>query len=408
MWGGCFGTLLIVACVAIGAMIAWNISESRSATNWPHVSGTLVHADVAEVTRGFTTEYECKVEYRYRVKGTSYRGTRLQIGNHSYATRDAAEEVLKPLAPGQPVTVYYQSTDPAISVLRPGTELAQYDVFRFLALLTLVGVGLLGTAIVNLFYRGPPAQVTIEARDSDRPDPFGDPMMSSESAWRLKCDGCGKVLSVPTSLAGRKVKCPKCAQVFSVPDAKPSDLDPPRPPAPNRGPSRSTASDPGNVSLSREKLEVLYPNFFAFSGLLMRLWKSLSGSAPFSASTIEKHLQFGDSRAAVVISVSPLLVAAYSDERDCVVMLKFPEDLVATYRLKPGSKLITVNTYMKGPKRPVADLIEGPLSRGNWHNVIPMIADFLSDDRRLPAKRCTTRAPFIPHLGPAHAGSDNI
>jgi hypothetical protein len=25
-------------------------------------------------------------------------------------------------------------------------------------------------------------------------------------------------------------------------------------------------------------------------------------------------------------------------------------------------------------------LIEGPLSRGNWHNVIPMIADFLSDD----------------------------
>ena len=99
-----------------------------------------------------------------------------------------------------------------------------------------------------------------------------------------------------------------------------------------------------------------------------------------SPSAIDKHLQFGDSRAAVVVSVSPLLVAAYSDERDCVVMLKFPEELVATYRLKPGSRLITVNTYMQGPKRPVADLIEGPLSRGNWHNVIPMIADFLSDD----------------------------
>ena len=207
---------------------------------------------------------------------------------------------------------------------------------------------------------------------------------ANEPAWRLNCDGCGKVLSGPISLAGRQVKCPKCAHAFRVPDAKPTatpaDLAPPTAPIPNRGAARSTASDPGNVSLSRAKLEVLYPNFFTPSGLLMRLWKSLAGSAPFSPSGIDKHLQFGDSRAAVVVSVSPLLVAAYSDERDCVVMLEFSEELVATYRLKPGSRLITVNTYMQGPKRPVADLIEGPLSRGNWHNVIPMIADFLSDD----------------------------
>ena len=209
-------------------------------------------------------------------------------------------------------------------------------------------------------------------------------MSANEPAWRLKCDGCGKVLSGPISLAGRQVKCPNCAQVFRVPDAKPtatpSDLDPPKAPIPNRSAGRGTASDPGNVRLSREKLEVLYPNFFTSSGLLMRVWKSLAGSAPFSPSAIDKHLRYGDSRAAVVVSVSPLLVAAYSDERDCVVMLRFSEELVATYRLKPGSRLMTVNTYMQGPKRPVADLIEGPLSRGNWHNVIPMIADFLSDD----------------------------
>ena len=207
---------------------------------------------------------------------------------------------------------------------------------------------------------------------------------TNEPAWRLECGGCGKVLSVPISLAGRQVKCPKCALAFRVPDAKPpatpSDLDPPTAPRSNRGTARSTASDPGNVSLSRAKLEVLYPNFFTPSGLLMRLWKSLAGSAPFSPSAIDDHLRSGDSRAAVCVSVSPLLVAAYSDERDCVVMLEFPEKLVATYRLKPGSRLITVNRYMNGPKRPVADLIEGPLSRGNWHNVIPMIADFLSDD----------------------------
>jgi phage FluMu protein Com len=270
-------------------------------------------------------------------------------------------------------------------------------VLPFLAVVTLIGVGPAGNGdCERLLLRRPleyarvPVDTSddtlVEPIDSNHPDAFGDPTMSAnEPAWRLKCDGCGKVLSVPVSLAGRQVKCPKCAHAFRVPDAKPtatpSDLDPPTAPIPNRNAGRGTASDPGNVSLSREKLEVLYPNFFTSSGLLMRLWKSLAGSAPFSPSAIDKHLRFGDSRAAVVVSVSPLLVAAYSDERDCVVMLKFSEELVATYHLKPGSRLMTVNTYMQGPKRPVADLIEGPLSRGNWHNVIPMIADFLSDDR---------------------------
>lgn len=88
------------------------------------------------------------------------------------------------------------------------------------------------------------------------------------------------------------------------PAATQSDLAPPKAPSPNRNAGRGTASDPGNVSLSREKLEVLYPNFFTSSGLLMRVWKSLAGSAPFSPSAIDKHLQFGDSRAAVVVSVS--------------------------------------------------------------------------------------------------------
>ena len=100
-------------------------------------------------------------------------------------------------------------------------------------------------------------------------------MSGTEPAWWLKCDGCGKVLSVPIRLAGRQVKCPKCEQAFRVPDAKPTatppDLDLPTALIPNRSAGRGTASDPGNVSLSREKLEVLYPNFFTSSGLLMRV-----------------------------------------------------------------------------------------------------------------------------------------
>ena len=38
-------------------------------------------------------------------------------------------------------------------------------------------------------------------------------------------------------------------------------------------------------------------------------------------------------RAAVVIAVKPLLIAAYTDELDCIAMLHFPEELAAEYAL---------------------------------------------------------------------------
>ena len=51
--------------------------------------------------------------------------------------------------------------------------------------------------------------------------------------------------------------------------------------------------------------------------------------------SIAEHLIFGDSRAAVVISIYPkLIVAAYSDELDCVAMLLFPrEPFITKYNL---------------------------------------------------------------------------
>ena len=174
LWGGCFGTLLIVPCLVSGAMIVWNVREGRLASSWPQAPGTLVQAHAAEAKRGLKTEFECKIQYRYEVNGIRYQGTRLQIAKYSYATRQAAERVLKPLAPGQAVTVYYQPTDPSFSVLRPGADLAQCALLPVLALPTLIGVGLLGTAIVNAFYRRPlgNAQVPIETSDDTLVEPI--------------------------------------------------------------------------------------------------------------------------------------------------------------------------------------------------------------------------------------------
>ena len=80
-----------------------------------------------------------------------------------------------------------------------------------------------------------------------------------------------------------------------------------------------------------------------------------------------------------MLSNDPLLVAAYTDELDCVAILQFPGELVAEYRLQPGTKLLTVNMYRRKPEID-ADLIPGPNAGSAWSGFNPLIADFVSDD----------------------------
>ena len=89
---------------------------------------------------------------------------------------------------------------------------------------------------------------------------------------------------------------------------------------------------------------------------------------------------YGDSRAAVVITTSPLLVAVYTDEIDCVVLLRFSERFVSEYSLEPGSRLVTVNLYEDSEGSYQTDLNPGPNSTERYGNFVPLIADFLTDD----------------------------
>jgi hypothetical protein len=125
----------------------------------------------------------------------------------------------------------------------------------------------------------------------------------------------------------------------------------------------AAASDPGGVSLSLKKYRGLVPEL---SGALSWLWRLLGSEEQFIG-RIQEHLQMGDSRAACVVSLDPLLVAAYTDELDCVAVLSFPDRLIEEHDLKLGKKLLAVNTYFDGPK-PARDLTPGPNDQGNWAN----------------------------------------
>ncbi len=144
--------------------------------------------------------------------------------------------------------------------------------------------------------------------------------------------------------------------------------------------SDSFASDPGEITLSAAKLRRFHPTAFGLPGLLKSVVRSFQFRNIVHIRTeLREHLKYGDSRAAVVVSLSPLVVAAYTDELDCVAMLRFPDELVNEYQLVRHSRLLTVNAYNYLEPRQ-ADLSEGPASYGRYGFFHPLIAEFLSED----------------------------
>lgn len=144
----------------------------------------------------------------------------------------------------------------------------------------------------------------------------------------------------------------------------------------------STATNPGGLEISNRKLRQLEPSMFGWRRILRRIVGAMlivDVLDLIDRRVIKEHLAWGDARAAVVVSTSPLLVAAYSDVLDCVVMLRFPLEFAARYDLKIGSQLVTVNTYYSQMVNH-QDLTFGPNQFGDWSGFFPLIAEFISDD----------------------------
>ena len=102
----------------------------------------------------------------------------------------------------------------------------------------------------------------------------------------------------------------------------------------------------------------------------------------FQKAKLEEYIKFGDTQPAIVVSISPLIVAAYSDEMDAVVALKFPKQFVREYNLELFSKLISVNVYSYGFT--ISEDIEiGPGYYRRYVNFTPTIVDFLSEIQKI-------------------------
>lgn len=136
------------------------------------------------------------------------------------------------------------------------------------------------------------------------------------------------------------------------------------------------ASNPGQIIVSDARLRRFCPELYGL--------RSQAAEKRLREMIIE-HMDLGDSRAAVVVGIDPLLVAAYSDELDCVAMLWFPPD-ASDEPLEIGSRLLTVNTYERGNSYS-PDLDPGPRRVNRYVGFYPIIADFICADERRVRER---------------------
>lgn len=144
----------------------------------------------------------------------------------------------------------------------------------------------------------------------------------------------------------------------------------------------STASNPGGLALSESKLRVLEPSMFGWRRVVRKVFGLLlivDVLDLIDRKVLSDHLANGDARAAAVVSTTPLLIAAYSDDLECVAMLRFPAKFVDQYSLRVGSQLVTINSYYAQFTNH-ADLTFGPGHVDDWSGFFPLIAEFLSDD----------------------------
>ncbi|WP_332877149.1 hypothetical protein [Massilia sp. S19_KUP03_FR1] len=128
------------------------------------------------------------------------------------------------------------------------------------------------------------------------------------------------------------------------------------------------------LTLSDERLHRLQPKLFDTAR-----WASQADRDSW-LEAIRDTLTRGTSHAAVVVDAAESVVACYTDELDCVVLLQFDAGFGLVHGWQKGTRLLSLNSYVARDQGVAPDLVPGPGDTGRWGNVWPLIADLLTDD----------------------------
>jgi hypothetical protein len=146
----------------------------------------------------------------------------------------------------------------------------------------------------------------------------------------------------------------------------------------------SFASDSIGIDIDLKKLKFLIPEIFSPIQEIKYKFKKWGFSTHIEV--ISEHVKYGDSQGAIVVKTNPLLIAAYNEDIDCIVMLVFEDKIQNKYNFKIQDRLVCVNTFAEISQLQ-SDLIPGKNNSGMWTLVHPIIADLVSSDAAKIEKR---------------------
>lgn len=155
--------------------------------------------------------------------------------------------------------------------------------------------------------------------------------------------------------------------------------------APSTPTREARASIPGNAKFSYKKYYPIRRLLFSKFGSFSKFGEKFKSDMRIQG--VAQLLMFGDTQPAIVCSAEPLLVAAYSDEMDAVVMLKFPSELVSMYDLRIGTRLVTSNYYAPKNEPFAKDIFVGEDHSNNWNDFYPAVQLFLAKNDEKIKKR---------------------
>lgn len=144
----------------------------------------------------------------------------------------------------------------------------------------------------------------------------------------------------------------------------------------------SFAERPSRIKVDKTMADKFERMFRGCLGLPIGLILRVAGGKTEYGMLCE-HALMSDSNPAIVISLNPLVIAAYADELDAVALLRFKTSLVAEFDLTLGKRLVSGNSYMEHVGRAFAQDIEpGEYHTGNYVNFKPVILDFITKDQQ--------------------------
>ena len=114
--------VLLVFGLVLGGFGMYRYNMGKKSTSWPSANGRITYSHASPHSEKNGTQYMPTVRYTYAVKGKSYTGTRITASDQYQKNISSANDILRDYPVGKGVAVYYNPSDPAVSLLEIGIQ----------------------------------------------------------------------------------------------------------------------------------------------------------------------------------------------------------------------------------------------------------------------------------------------